>query len=302
MLGLVPFSDVGGLRRSWKRGPCPGDVGGICWVIVLVRHHGPLTLAHIPWVSAACATQVDAFPASVSDQQSLVECVAWSRVVGLYEGVLLGKGGLPGVIAVDDRFRSRWFDAPHWFLRRNEVIPGLPYRLLTCGWPVRNLHRTCTAMRRRCTAGDRPGVGRARVCRVGWGVAVLTVLPRVFMRVCSRSRLAVVQGSGGFHAPHEGAAEGTEDFVHKRRVCRLGLRLSVNGGLQLLAHRQGPDLVDREDGAQVGRCGGLCRPVALGDGLRLLPAVQVEPPCRHSVPGVRRAAPRPPPGAVEGMA
>ena len=82
------------------------------------------------------------------------------------------------------------------------------------------------------------------------------------------------------HASHKGGAEGTEDFVHKGRVCRLGLRLSVDGGLQLLAQRQRPDLVDREDWAQVGRSGGLCRPLALGDGLQLLPAVEVEAPHR----------------------
>ena len=87
-------------------------------------------------------------------------------------------------------------------------------------------------------------------------------------------------GSGPWgvsHPLHKGAAEGTEDFVHKCRVCRLGLHLTANGGLQLLAQRQGPDLVDREDGAQVGRSGGLCRPFR--DGFQLLPAVEVEPPC-----------------------
>ena len=90
--------------------------------------------------------------------------------------------------------------------------------------------------------------------------------------------------------------------MHKGRVCRLGLRLSADGGLQLLAQRQRPDLVDREDGAQVGRSGGLCRPLALGDGLQLLPAIQVEPPCRRPYLGVRPAAPHPAPEAVEGMA
>ena len=102
--------------------------------------------------------------------------------------------------------------------------------------------------------------------------------------------------------PHKGAAEGTEDFVHKGRMCHLGLRVSANGGLQLLVQRQRPDLVDHEDGAQVGRSGVLRRPLALGDGLQLLPAVQVEPPCRRPYPGVRPAAPRPPPESVEGMA
>ena len=88
-------------------------------------------------------------------------------------------------------------------------------------------------------------------------------------------------GSGPWgvtHASHKGAAEGTEDFVHKGAVCRLGLRLSADGGLQLLAQCQRPDLVDREDGAQVGRSGGLCRPCR--DGFQLLPAVEVEPPRR----------------------
>ena len=53
------------------------------------------------------------------------------------------------------------------------------------------------------------------------------------------------QGPGGFPTLRTRAAEGTEDFVHKARVCRLGLRLSANGGLQLLAQRQCPDLADR---------------------------------------------------------
>ena len=68
---------------------------------------------------------------------------------------------------------------------------------------------------------------------------------------------------GVSHTPHEGAAEGTEDLVHKGCVCCLGFR-----------H---PDLVDRENGAQVCRGRGLRRPLALGDGLQLPLAVQVEP-------------------------
>ena len=119
-------------------------------------------------------------------------------------------------------------------------------------------------------------VGRGHVCRDRWGGAVLRVHEGVF--------LVLVRGGSGplgvSHALHKGAAEGTEDFVHKGRECRLGLCLSVDGGLQLLAQRQGPDLVDREDWAQVGCSGGLCRLFALGDGLQLLPAVEVEPPCR----------------------
>ena len=54
-------------------------------------------------------------------------------------------------------------------------------------------------------------------------------------------------GSGPWgvsHTPHEGAAEGTEDLVHKGCVCRLGFRLSADGGLQLPAHRQRPDPIE----------------------------------------------------------
>ena len=154
MLGLVPFSVLGGLQGSWERGPRPGDVGEIRWVIVRFRHHGPLRVAHIGWVSVACAGQVDAFPAGVPDRQALVESVARSRVVRLYEGVLLGKVGSPGVVAVDGWFRSRWFDAPRRVLWREQVIPGLPYRLPVFGLPVRDSRRACAAVRRRCTARD----------------------------------------------------------------------------------------------------------------------------------------------------
>ena len=118
--------------------------------------------------------------------------------------------------------------------------------------------------------------------------------------------LASARGGSGplgvSHTPHEGAAEVTENFVHKGCVCRLGFRLSADGGLQVPAHFQRPDHVDCENGAQVGRCGGFRRLLALGDGLQLLPAVQVEPPRRRQVPGVRPAALSPPPKAVEGMA
>ena len=75
---------------------------------------------------------------------------------------------------------------------------------------------------------------------------------------------------GVSHTPHQGAAEGTEDLVHDGCVCCFGFRLSADGGLQLPAHRQGSDLVDRENGAQVGGCGGFCLPPVLGDGLQWL--------------------------------
>ena len=175
MFGLVPFSVVGGFWGSEERGPRPGDVGGIRWVIVPVRRHGPLRLAHIRWVSVARAGRVDAFPASVPDRQALEQFVARLRVVGLYEGVPLGKVGSPWVIVVDSRLRSRWFDASGGVLRREEVVRRPPCCLLTCGWPVRNSRRACAAVRRRCTAGDRlwwagharatsGGAGRSRQC------------------------------------------------------------------------------------------------------------------------------------------
>ena len=162
------------------------------------------------------------------------------------------------------------------------------------------------ARARRCVATTFPvagcgGQGTRVPRRVGQG-GPDGVAPRVHEGVFQVSAHGCSGPWGVSHASHEGAAEGTEDFVHKGRVCRLGHRLSADGGLQLLAQRQRPDLVDREDGAQVGRSGGLYRPLALGDGVQLLPAVQVEAPCRRPYPVVRPAAPRPPPEAVEGMA
>ena len=64
--------------------------------------------------------------------------------------------------------------------------------------------------------------------------------------------------------------------MHKDRVCRLGFRLSADGGLQMPTHRQRPD--------------------------QLLPTVQVEPSHRRPVTCARPAALSPPPEAVEGMA
>ena len=89
--------------------------------------------------------------------------------------------------------------------------------------------------------------------------------------------------------------------MHRGCVCCLSFRLSADGGLQLPAQQQRPDLVDRENGAQVCRSGAFYRPLALEDGQQLLQAVQVEPPRRRQVPGVRPAALSTAPEAVEGM-
>ena len=51
---------------------------------------------------------------------------------------------------------------------------------------------------------------------------------------CVHEGVFLVSAGGGSgpwgvsHAPHEGAAEGTEDFVYKGRVSRLGLRLRTD--------------------------------------------------------------------------
>ena len=132
-----------------------------------------------------------------------------------------------------------------------------------------------TSIARFC-GGSRRSRGRRVVCslahgRCGTGVA------RVRLRVVAAGPVAGC-GSGPWgvtHTSQKGAAEGTEDFVHKGRACRLGLRLSADCGLQLLSQCQCPDLVDREDGARVGRSGGPCR--LFRDGFQLLPAVEVEP-------------------------
>ena len=56
-------------------------------------------------------------------------------------------------------------------------------------------------------------VGRARVCRVGSGRAV----PRVHEGVFPVSARGSSAPWGAFHVSRKGAAEGTEDFVHKGR-------------------------------------------------------------------------------------
>ena len=201
-------SRVAGVHEAWTR---PGDVGGSRWAFVRTRYHGLLRLAPILRVSLARVGQVDVVPVGVSDRQALPGCVAQPRAVGLYKGVPLGWVGSPGVVAVYGRVRSRWCDvhqpAPWW-----EKASSQPSCcLLPCAWPARASCRACVAVRRRC-------------------------------RSCGRVRLRVL---GVSHALHKGAAEGTEDFMHKGPACRQGPCRSADGGLPLFAEHQRPDLVDR---------------------------------------------------------
>ena len=219
-----------------------------------------------------------------------------SRVVGWYEGVLLGKVRSPGVVAVDGGTPLVGYSGERRWSQGRRVVSSLADD--RCGIRAARARRGVDAALPVTGCGGEGTRVLRQVARGGPdGVA-----PRVHEGVLPVSARGVSGPWGVSHAPHKGAAEGTEDFVHKGRVCHLGVPLSADGGLQLLAQRQRPDLGDCEDWAQVGRSRGLCRPLVLGDGLQLLPVVQVEPPCRRSFPGVRPAAPRPPPEAVEGMA
>ena len=146
--------------------------------------------------------------------------------------------------------------------------------------------------------------------RSGQGMRVLCLVGRsgpdgATSRICGG--LFPVSARGGSRpwglpqTSHEGAAEGIEVLLHKGSVRCLGFRLSADGGQQLSAQRQRPDLVDGKNGAQVSRIGGLRCSLVLGDGLQLLSAVHVEPQRRRPVLGVRPAALSLPPEAVEGL-
>ena len=164
MLGLVPLSVVGGLRGSRERGPGPGDVRGVRWVIVRVRRHQPLRLAHILRVSIACTGQVNALPAGVPDRQALVERVAQSRVVGLYEEVFLGevgwgrRGSLPVPLPLVGRL---WLGPLARGGGSGATVLSLHLRMAGAGFAPR-LHSGASSLHWRCRAVP----GRARACRV----------------------------------------------------------------------------------------------------------------------------------------
>ena len=216
MSGLVFFSDVGGLQGSGERCPRPGDVGGI-------RLGSADSLGQCPcstsWAAKAspyslvvccmCRVVRRLFHRRVRPTGVGVLCCAVARC-SVVPGAPLAKVGLPGVVAVDGRFRSRWLGSYRRGLPRDEVI----CRLLTCGWPERHSRRVCAAVRHRCTAG----------CRLRWAEHVFVVS----VASCAPEGVFPVLARGGSgprgvsHAPHECAAEGTEDLMHKGGVCRLG--------------------------------------------------------------------------------
>ena len=168
-----PFLCCRRVAGSGKRGPRPRDVGGGRWVFVRVRHHGLLRLASTLWVLVARAGQVDVFPAGVPDRQALLECFARPRVVGVYEGVLLGEVGLPGVVVVHGQLSSRWCDAHCQVLWWEEVILlaalfSPPLRMARAGLVSRVLVerrrcRYCGRLRLRALGGS-PHVAQGR-CR-----------------------------------------------------------------------------------------------------------------------------------------
>ena len=206
-----------------------------------------------------------------------VGCVAWSRFVGMYEGVLLGKVGSPGVVVVDGWFRSRWIDAPGLPARGGDpraVVSSPPLRMAGAGF-ASCVRGGPSSLQCRWPAV----VGRARVCNVGWSGR-----SRVFLRVCSRFRLPVAQPPGGFPTRRTRTLQRALEISCTRAVCVASASISVwMVGCGCLPSASAWIEWIAKTAAQVGRSGGLCHPLALGDGLQLLPAVQVD---RQGVPGL----------------
>ena len=192
------MADCGGLGSV---APARGMWEGFVWVRRIpcvssrVRHHGLLRLARIRWLSAACVGQFNAVRTGVADPHALVECVSRSRVVGLYEGVPLGK-----VVGVDGWFRSRCLGVYRLGPRRDEVISWLSCRLLTCGWPVRDSHCVCAVVRHLCTAGGR--------LRWAGHVCAASVAPRVPECVFLVSARGASEPKGGFPRAARGGCGG----------------------------------------------------------------------------------------------
>ena len=104
---------------------------------------------------------------------------------------------------------------------------------------------------------------------------------------------------GATWMPDKGGAKGGEDLAHEGRMRSSCFFLRVDGG-QDLSCRQRRDLVDCKDKEQA-LCFGAVQSVVGHDDLPLLPAIQVEPPCRQPLPGVLALLLGPPQEAVEGV-
>ena len=151
-----------------------------------------------------------------------MDCVARSRFVGLYEGVLLGKVCSPGVVAVDGLFRSRSCDVHRQVLWREEVIPRPPCRFLPCVWPLRDSRRARVAVRRHRRSGGRlRWAGHACAASRGAGRS------RVFMRVCSRIQPAAAQDPGGFLRRCTRALQRALKISCTRTACAAWASVSV---------------------------------------------------------------------------
>ena len=239
-----PFPVAGGSRGPGSAAPVRRDVGGGCWIFFRVGHHGLLRLA--PTLERPLHVPGRLTPSPVVCP---VDGRCWS--------VLRGRAFLG---CTRESFWARLARPGSSWLVADSAACGVTFIVRSSRGRRRSPVRPVVSPLAHGRRGNRAARVRLRVAAAG-PVAGCGLGPW-----------------GTTHALQKGAAEGTEDFVHKGHVRHLGLRLSADGGLQLLAQRQRPDLVDREDGAQVGRSGGLCRPFR--DGLQGLSAVEVEPPGR----------------------
>ena len=177
-----------------------------------------------------------------------MRCASVHRLV--LRAALLGKVGLPGVVAAYGWCRSRWFDAHHRGLW-DEAVPGLLHCLLISGWPSWGPchHRAAVCCLISAAVPlwflEGPPVGGALQLPVTGcsrqGMCVPCWLGRGGpdgAASCVRWGVFPVSACGGLgprgvpQTSHEGAVERTEDVVHKGCVRCLGFRLSADGGQQ----------------------------------------------------------------------
>ena len=207
-------------------------------------------------------------------------CAAWPCSLGFCGGP---KVSLPGVVAAYGWSLSCWFDAHLLDLRLAEVVPMVP-RCLPISSVSSHIGRSAPPVRVGSSGRSQQfrggpevriaayvvpfgcrwpvAAGRACVCGVGWGEAVPMVSPRVFVGACSRFRLAVGQGPGGFLRRRTRPLRRALKISCTKAACAAWASVSVQ-----MVGSSCPDLVDCKDRAQVSRSGGVCRLLVLGDGL-----------------------------------